>query len=431
MMRRLTARIGVQRWQMVQRYASSTAYMGISLVAHAAGLVILARALGTEQFGLLTLVTTGSNLGLTWCGLGSGEVLRRMVSRDVATYPQALGHALILVLSTGVFLSIVCALILARVVTASPNPWTNTLLIGMIVVSNILLFAWIGLAEQILLAHDRLTAANLVNLSSGAGRVIAVVLACLVFGVSTLEGYAYWHLGFYLILAIGCVVSVVPFGRPRGGILRDELKRGATISLAGLMIMLRKNVDVLMVNAIATPAMVGIYAVASRVVATASVVTASLDRLVYSNLARAGQAGPAATLAAASRYARYALGLCGVTVASLWIAAPLIPFVFGEAYRSAIPLVQILAGTLVLTSLHWLAVDALTAAERHTERLIVEVITGVVGVVGLIVLGRWFGMTGVLWSVYLSGALVVVGLWGVLYRLAQQQLAPVTVREAE
>ena len=424
MLRSLVARLQGSRRQALSRYVWSTMSMGTSLVAHAAGLVILARYLGAEQFGLLTLVTTGSNLALTWCGLGSGEVLRRMVSRDPSSYPVALGHALSLVLGTGIVLTIVASAILAASIKISLDGWTNVLLIGLLVFSNIVMFAWIGLAEQILLAHDRLNEANLVNLSSGIGRAVAVLLACVVFGVTSLQSYIYWHFAFYSVVALACISSVVQFGPPRFVILWDELLRGATISLASLMIMLRRNADVLMVSAIASPAVVGVYAVASRVVATASVVTASLDRLVYSNLARAGRDGAVATLAAVRRYAVYAIALCGITTIALWIAAPFLPIVFGAAYKDSVALVQLLAATLFLVSLHWLAVDALTAAERHTERLVVEVITGLLGVGLLIGLGYAFGITGVILSVYLSGILVVIGLWGVLFWLARRESTP-------
>ena len=417
-------RVGGPNIETLKRYAASTSYMGLSLVAHAVGLVILARALGAEQYGTLTLITTASNLALVWCGLGSGEVLRRIVSRDTSAYPQALGHALTLLLSTGLVLTVATSLITASMVHVTPDYWSNLLLISLLVVSNTVLFGWSGLAEQILLAHDRFNEANIVNLSSGVGRALAVGVACLAFGVNTLQTYVFWHVAFYSIVALVCLWFVAPLGRPRGFLLRDELARGSTISVANLMIVLRKNADVLMLGAIASPAVVGIYAVASRIVATASVVTASLDRLVYSNLARAGQLGAQATFALAKRYAGYATVLCAVTTAAVWIAAPFVPWVFGSAYVDSVPLVKILAGTLILTSLQWLAVDSLTAAERHGERLVVEVVTGLIGVAILVGLGFTYGLNGVLWSVYLSGIIAVIGLWLLLWNSARLHSPP-------
>ena len=414
------AKTALPRWESISRYAWSTSALSISLIAHTVALVILARYLGVEQFGLLSLITTGANLALAGCGLGSGEVLRRLVARDPANYPAALGHALTLIVTTGLVLTICSSLLIAAMVKISPDFATNFKLIAMVVFSNVVLFTWIGLVEQILLAHDQVKEANVVNLSSGAGRIIAVGVACLGFGVDNLQTYIYWHIGFYFVVAVFCGASIVRFGAPRGYLLPDELVRGGTISLASLMILFRKNLDVLVVGAVASPATVGVYAVATRVVATASVVTASLDRLIYSNQARSGQLGVGATLIAARRYAGYAIALCGATIVALYFVAPYVPLVFGAGYRDAAPLVRLLAGTLLLTSLHWLAVDALTAAERHKERLAVEVVTGLASVGILYALGKTYGIEGVILAVYVTGAMAVIGMWGVLYWLAQR-----------
>ena len=77
----------------IWRYIWSTASLTGGLVGHTVGLVILAKALGPEQFGLLTIVATASNLGLVWCGLGSSETMRRLIARDRSVYAEAAGHA--------------------------------------------------------------------------------------------------------------------------------------------------------------------------------------------------------------------------------------------------------------------------------------------------------------------------------------------------
>src|SRR2546430_3504084 len=86
---------------MVRLLVGSIGSLGIGIVAQAVGFVILARFLGTAQFGHLVTITAITALANTWCGFGPGEVFRRVVSRDPSLYPEALGHTLLMILITG------------------------------------------------------------------------------------------------------------------------------------------------------------------------------------------------------------------------------------------------------------------------------------------------------------------------------------------
>ena len=398
----------------ITRYVWSTLSMTGGLIGHTVGLVLLAKALGPAQFGIFTIITTASNFGLVWCGLGSGEAMRRLIARDRAAYPRAAGHALTLLAATGVLASLAVVAVMTRYVPV------NAVSIGLLVVSNILLFAWSGFSEQILLAHGNVTGANIINMGSGFARAGMVAVACLGFGVADIQTYAYWHFGYYAVLSLYCVGAVARYGRPQLCLLRDELLRGATISFAGLFIMLRQNADVLALSAVASPTVVGIYAVARRIVGTASVVSASLDRLVYSSFARAGRNGPAATLALARHYMVYATALCLAASLALYVMAPLVPMIFSRSYADSVPLVRLLSWTILLTSLQFLASDALNACDRHEARLAAEVTGGLIGVAALAALTYAFGLDGIVASIYVAGLTVAATLWGTLVILARR-----------
>jgi O-antigen/teichoic acid export membrane protein len=398
----------------LMRYVTSTASMGIGLVAHTIGFVILAKTLGPAQFGLLTIITAVANFGLVWSGLGSGELLRRKVARDRTTYPEVLGHAVSILILTSATVGVALAIGLAFTVEVKDDFLANLLVMLLFVASNMSMFAWISTTEQILLAHNDVTRANLVNVASGLGRAIAAIVACYVFKITQLQQWVFWHFGFYLVIAVGCTLVIGSLGRPSGGIIWGELRRGLTISATGLFMFMRRNADVLALAAVAPPAVVGVYGVARRIVGTADVVSASLDRLVYSNLAVAGAKGAGQTLRLASRYAMIAAVLCAATSIALLIAAPWVPLVFGKHYADAVLPTQILAGTLILTSLQNLASDALNAAEQHEMRFMAETIAGLVGTGLLVALTLAFALPGILFAVYLSGLLGVIALWATL-----------------
>jgi O-antigen/teichoic acid export membrane protein len=402
------------------RYVASTGSMAVGLIAHTLGFIVLARALGASQYGVLAIITAVASFGLLWCGLGSGELMRRRVARDRSAYPEVLGHTIIILAGTTLTIGFVLSVGLAATVKVADSFAANLAIMLMFVVSNMGMFAWIGMSEQILLAHDEVGQANLVNISSGVGRAVAAVVACYGWGVHDLSDWARWHFGFYLVICIGCTVAIAAYGRPRMVILWRDLGRGLTIAAAGLFTFLRRNADVLVLGAVASPAVVGVYSVARRIVGTADVVSASLDRLVYSNLAVAGADGPEATLRLAARYAGIAALLCGLTSVALYVAAPWVPLIFGAQYADAVGITRFLAWLLILTSLHNLASDALNAAERHEKRLAAETAAGLAATALMVGLTLLYALNGMLISIYISGMLSVGALWSMLFWLARR-----------
>ena len=276
---------------MLARYIASTSSMTIGMIAHTVGFVVLAQTLGGGTFGVLAIITAVANFGLMWCGLGSGELMRRKVARDRSIYPDVLGHAIIALTGTSLTIGVALAFGLAATLTINSDFATNFLIMLMFVASNMGMFAWISMTEQILLAHGDMARANLVNISSGAGRAIAAIVACYVFGITELSQWVSWHFGFYLVISIGCALSDCGYGRPKMSVMWRDLARGLTLTASGLFTFLRRNADVLVLGVVASPAIVGVYSVARRIVGTADVVCASLDRIVYSSFAVAGPTG--------------------------------------------------------------------------------------------------------------------------------------------
>jgi len=401
-------------------YLGSVASLSLSLVAHSIGLIILARALGVQQFGIITLITSVSSLGLVGCGLGAGEALRRLTARNKAAYPAIFGHAVVLLLATGGVSSLVFAVVIAAWVPIGVSFADSFIPALLFSTSNILLFGWVGLAEQALLAKDDRLRANWVNMCTGIGRVAAVVVGCLFFGVSDARTYAVWHFGFNAAASLLALALVWNHGRPVLGIVRQEIPRGFSISMTAAFVVVRQNVDVLLVGMIAPASVVGVYGIARRLTATAQVSTAALDRLIISDLARAGRFGLAPTYQLAKHYAGYCIALALSASLALHLAAPLIVWVFGPQYQSAIGMTQILAWTLVFTSLQWTASDALNAAEYHRYRLIGEVCTGAVAMLALGGLGFLAGVNGILAASYAGGIGGVIIMWSILHVLARR-----------
>jgi O-antigen/teichoic acid export membrane protein len=410
-----------QKLPAVRLYVSSTTTLTIGIAAQSIGFVVLARWLGSEQFGHLAMITSVTNLGAAWCGLGASEAMRRRVGRDPALYPTMLGHSLILLFASGAVLTVILSTAMTPWVKVVANPVENFQVILLLVLSNMVLFTWIGLTEQILLTRREFTRANLVNSGFGIARAGGALVACLAFGIDSLHVWAIWNCAVCVVVSLACAVAIRPYGAPRWRVLREEIPLGATLSISGSIAALRQNIDLLALSAIATPHLVGAYGVARRIISTAVVTGASLDRLIYANLAIAGQAGPSATLRLAQRYVLYAIGLTGATSIAVFVLAPLLPRLFGEDFRDAIWILRVLCWTLVLTSVQFIAFDALNAADRHRTRLVVGTVVGIAGAALIVGLSAAFGITGTFIAVYLTELSMAGALWAALKLLSDRQ----------
>jgi O-antigen/teichoic acid export membrane protein len=171
----------------------------------------------------------------------------------------------------------------------------------------------------------------------------------------------------------------------------------------------------------APPHLVGAYGVARRVLSVAVVTGASLDRLIYANLAIAGKGGPSATLRLAQRYVLYAIGLTGVTSLTIFILAPLLPWLFGKGFEDAIWILKALCWTLILTAVQFVAFDAINAADHHRVRLIVSTVVGILGTALIVGLSFAFGITGTFIAVYLTELSTAAALWITLKLLSDRQ----------
>jgi O-antigen/teichoic acid export membrane protein len=393
----------------------------VGVVAQAVGFVFLARYLGTLQFGHLMTITAVTALANAWCGFGPGEVLRRVVSRDPSLYPEALGHTVLMILITGVTLTVVllAGMQLFRPEAVDPHEYMEILLL--LVPTNIILPSYINLVENIFLARGDFRRANIVNGGSGVARAFAAVLACGIFGVVSLHSWAIWWAGVHVGICVLCLAATWRFGRPQWRVLQKEVWLGGNLALSSFLIMMRHNVDILVLSAVTTPEFVGVYGAGRRLIGAALVVPGSFDRVIYSKLVVAGKEGASASLRLAKKYLVYSIAISGATSISLFLVSPFVTLVFGTAFTAASDVIRILAWTVIPTAVQFLAFDALNAAEHHKISTVVSGIANVAGAAMVVGFGTVYGTFGIYIALYLSDITRGGGLWFALNVLGRRQ----------
>jgi O-antigen/teichoic acid export membrane protein len=403
----------------IRSFIHSTGTVIAGTVTQSLAFILLARSLGTLQMGALATITATSSIIMAYTGLGATELVRRRLARDPKQYPAVLGHTLIMTFGLGGMSWLLCSAAISRFVVVSAVPALNLSIIALLVLANSLLFYWVGLAEQILLAHKQTTKANAVNAGFGAARLAFTVIACAVAGITSIGAWSLWNVACSLAAAAFCAIMIAPYGRPNAAIMKDETPLGFSLSTSLLLHVVRLGADVLVLSFVAPAAVVGVYSVSRRVISTASVAAMNLDRLIYGKLAQAGSRGARGLLRQGLHYAGYAGALGLATSVVLLLTARWLPIVFGEKFGDTVPILKWMAWIVPIMGIQAVAFDCLSAADLHHLRLKIVGIGGGFGVALIVGAGVCFGLHGVICGVYGAESVLTAALWATLAWKAQ------------
>jgi O-antigen/teichoic acid export membrane protein len=315
-------------------YAASGGSLIISAAAQLATFAILARALGVHEFSLFVAITAVANVAVHMCGLGGMECLVRRVARDRSIYGAMLGHNIILTAASGVVLVAAGAAVLPFFFTLSPDPATNSAIIAVMLVTNIILVRAILLVEQIFIAHGDYAMANMMVIGFALARTAAVAVACLGFGIDTVAQWALWQFAAHLLVALAFAVVVRRLGPPVFRIVREELPQGVFFSVPFILHAVRQNADLLVLSLVAPAEVMSSYSLARRMLESSYLAVEALNRLLYPTLARAAVDGIHNAVPVVRKVAAAAGMISLATAVAVYMLAPVLPYIFGAEYVS-------------------------------------------------------------------------------------------------
>jgi O-antigen/teichoic acid export membrane protein len=346
-------------WRTVLR--RSAALLTGEGVARAVGFVVvlvLARRLGPAGFGVITL---GLAL-VAWLRfiVDSGTELHnvREVARDPARFreiaEQMLGLRLVLSIVAAAFF-----VIAVEVFARSEFTRDTIILFAAIFPAIALNLRWMVLG----IGGSRAVAAG-----NAASRVV-VLLGALVFvtDVDDIEAVPLLEAGgelAYALVILGFAVWKLGWLRPRASLSywRTTLRGSLPLMISGVARASIFAVDVLIIELALGPRDLGIYGVALRPVAFASGLV-GLFSLSYLSALSATASEHIAALH--GRALRASVAGCVLIAGVLSFASLAIPFVFGEDYRDAVPVMAILAWRIPLAALSLMYISVLVAQDRQ------------------------------------------------------------------
>jgi O-antigen/teichoic acid export membrane protein len=355
---------------------------GLSLLAQAGYFIVIARLLGSTEYGLLAGAAASVGVLSQYGAFGSGLVFLRYVSPDHGRFREYWGNILLSCLTLGtalvVLLRLVAPLLLRNI---------DIRVIVLLAVGDCICGQLTTATSQVFQAFERMRYTAILNTAVSCSRMaLAIAMLSLLHHASALE-WARASLAISVATA-GCSVAIVTIklGLPRFqvALFLKRLWEGFIFAVSGCTTSVYNDVDKAMLAHFGMNAANGIYTMAYRVIDVSAMPIRSIHAAAFPRFFRHGaeKDGLAATEHFAKRLLRRT-SLLGLAIAVvLYFSAPVIPLLVGKGFAPSVTALRWLCLIPFFRSFHLSAGDALAGAGRQTTRLIFQMIAAL-GNVGL------------------------------------------------
>ena len=407
---------------MTSTFVRNTLWAGLGQVLRvglqALYFVLIARALGSREYGAYVAVLALAAIAAPFAGLGTGNLLIKHVARDRGTFPRHWGKALAITTLVGTGL-------LALVTTVGgfwlPAEVPLTLVVA-VAAADLLFVRLIEISAQAYQAHHWMSRTAFLQVLLSPLRLLAAAL--LIAMVPTPSAV---QLGFlYLATAVvGAAVAVVlvnrELGKPQVELadLRRELHEGTMFSLSLSAQSANADADKTLLARLATLEATGAYGAAYRLMDVAFLPVRSVLIAAYAPFFQHGAQGVRATARYGRRLLTHGIGYGVATALALYAVAPLLPKILGRDYEAAVAAVRWLAVVPLLKTVHYFGADALTGAGYQGTRTLILILIAS----GNVLLNLWliplYSWRGAAIATIASDAMLAVVIWATLWHLVR------------
>lgn len=400
---------------------------GMAFVVQALYFVIIARLLGSTQYGIYVGAVALVSIISQYSALGSGVIFLRYVSADHSKFASYWGNILLSTLGMGTFLVLMLH-------------WTGHWLINK-ESASILTIVAIGdcicgkLAEstgQIFQAYEKLKITAILTLLVNTFRLIIAVVMMFTFHSATAKQWSYAALAvsfFALFLAISTVTYY--FGKPKfvPSLVRKNAAEGIGYAVAYSTTSIYNDIDKTMLAHFGMNQANGIYTMAYRLIDMSTLPIRSIHAAAMPRFFRMGFDGIEHT----RRYAAKILSktaIFGVLAAiGLLVCAPIIPHLIGKSFAQSISALQWLCLLPLFRCFHLSAGDALAGAGYQRYRTSAQFIAAAFNFLINLYMIPHYSWKGAAWSSLITDGGLGLLNWGVLIYLRNRDNKRAVVRE--
>lgn len=373
--------------------------------------IVVARLLGPAEYGAFIGVTALVAIVSTFSGLACEVVLVKRVARDHAAFAAAFGHALLMLLATAPALTAACIAGALLLVGSAMEWW----LVAVVALGDLLFLRINLICAACFQAVERVAWSAALSIGFGLCRLAAALIAVGLTAGLDLETWAAFYAGSAVIAAgLSYLVVVRVLGRPRLGLLRDELSFGFQSSLQSALYFTLRDADKPLLARLATLEAAGIYAAAFRIADAAIVPIRSLMYAAYASFFRHGADGVGGSARFALRILPLAIAyglLAGICIELMPIA---VPWILGRDYVDAGDVLMLFGVLPLLHAAYNIGGDALTASGHQSARSAAHLTGAAVMVASCIFLIPRYGAMGAAAANVASHAVLAATTWTLL-----------------
>lgn len=389
--------------------------LSLRLLVQAGSLLLVARLLGPQQFGMFAGVAALAVLLGTLSTFGTHLVLLSGMSKDPLRRSQVLPYALPTTLLCGCVLLAVFLLICAAALSGSGIGWRVLLAIG---VAELLLQPLSALAVVELLAAERPARSQLLQTLPLALRLVVAGVIFVWQPPDALEVYGYGYClatAIALAVVLGCMPCAWPRPRQWRPPTMQELRESASFAALNITAIGPAELDKALATRLLPLVAAGLYAAGARVVGAVTLPVVALMLSALPRLFREGQHQPQRT-EHLLRWIFAATAMYSIVLAlGMWWCAPLFVWLLGSQYVGVEEMIRWLCLAVPGLALRIAVGNALMALGRPWMRAGFEVVGVVVLSVAAIIMTAHWGARGMPLALACSEwVMVLLGGWLVM-----------------
>jgi O-antigen/teichoic acid export membrane protein len=392
---------------------------GSSVFVQTAYFILLARLLGSRQYGVYAGAFALVSIVSQYATLGTGTIFIRYVSPDLRRFSAYWGNILLATVVSGTL--IVCGLAIWGRDLVGPASASILLIVA---VSDCFFRRLTESAAQVFQAYEQLRYTAVLNTLTNLLRLVIVALMLVILRHATAREWALAAASVSCIAVIAAIIVVTrKMGNPtfQPSLIHRHGLEGAGFSIASSTGAVYNDIDKTMLSHYGMTVANGIYTMAYRVVDICSIPITSVGGAMLPRFFKEGASGGVAqTFALARRVvSRTALfGLAGGV--AMIVSAPLIPMVLGKSFAPSVSAVRWLCFLPFCRSLHLSAGDALLAGGYQKVRFSLQLLVAAGNYGANLYLIPRYSWRGAAWaSIATDGSLGIMS-WAALYWLRQR-----------
>lgn len=375
---------------------------GLGLVFQTTYFIVLARLLGSREYGVYAGTFALVSMASQYSTIGSGTVFLRYVSPDKSKFPIYWGNILMITCTV----SILVAAMLHLTARFILNPQSAALIFPVAV--SVCFCTQIAVAAgQVFQAFEQLRVTAMMNLMTNIMRAIAAVSMLVLLHKATAYQWVVVSLFVSLAGAIVAVTTVtIRLGRPRfdTSLLRRHAGEGLQYSFSQSTSSAYNDLDKTMLSHYGMNVANGIYSMAYRVVEIATIPVFSLRDAATSKFFQQGAKGVSHSAALAHSLLKRAMLLGLFSAVCIFLLAPIIPHIIGKDYTDSVYALRWLSLIPFFRSIHQITGTALMGAGLQRYRTTTQCVAAAVN----FGLNLWLipahGWQGAAWSSLLTDA---------------------------